>query len=137
MPIPAHFETSSREKGNVNCRRFDTIRREIMVHSQIEREIFYSALTSTSSTTAASLVAAAIEDHCAIEKLLQELNGVNTSDRSFETKMARMMDEVIRHIEKEEAEIFDEARKSLAEYRLEELGLEIEDRRKILTQLAA
>jgi len=116
---------------------FDDIRREIMVHSQIEREIFYSALTSTSSTTAASLVAAAIEDHCAIEKLLQELNGVNLSDRSFETKMARMMDEVIRHIEKEEAEIFDEARKSLAEYRLEELGLEIEDRRKILTLLAA
>ncbi len=116
---------------------FDDIRREIMVHSQIEREIFYSALTSTSSTTAASLVAAAIEDHCAIEKLLQELNGVNPSDRSFETKMARMMDEVIRHIEKEEAEIFDEARKSLAEYRLEELGLEIEDRRKILTLLAA
>ena len=116
---------------------FDDIRREIMVHSQIEREIFYSALTSTSSTTAASLVAAAIEDHCAIEKLLQELNGVNLSDRSFETKMARMMDEVIRHVEKEEAEIFDEARKSLAEYRLEELGLEIEDRRKILTLLAA
>ena len=116
---------------------FDDIRREIMVHAQIEREIFYSALTSTSSTTAASLVAAAIEDHRAIEKLLQELNGMNPSERSFEAKMARMMDEVTRHIEKEEAEIFDEARKSLAEYRLEELGLEIEERRKILTQLAA
>src|SRR6266516_5912361 len=116
---------------------FDDIRRELMVHSQIEREIFYSALTSTSSTTAASLVAAAIEDHRAIEKLLKELNGVNTSDRSFDTKMARMMDEVTRHSDKEEAEIFDEARKSLAEYRREELGLEIEEQRKILTQLAA
>ena len=115
----------------------DDIRREIMVHSQIEREIFYSALTSTSSTTAVSLVAAATEDHGAIEKLFQDLNGMNPSDRSFEAKMARMMDEVIRHIEKEEAEIFDEARKSLVEYRLEELGLEIEERRKILTQLAA
>ncbi len=115
----------------------DDIRREIMVHSQIEREIFYSALTSTSSTTAVSLVAAATEDHGVIEKLFQDLNGMNPSDRSFEAKMARMMDEVIRHIEKEEAEIFDEARKSLVEYRLEELGLEIEERRKILTQLAA
>src|SRR5436309_12686299 len=113
---------------------FDDIRRELMVHSQIEREIFYSALTSTSSTTAASLVAAAIEDHRAIEKLLQELNGMNPSDRSFDTKMARMMDEVTRHIEKEEAEIFDEARKSLAEYRIEEFELEIEERRKILRQ---
>src|SRR5881397_1429294 len=116
---------------------FNDIRREILVHSQMEIEIFYSALTGTSSTTAASLVAAAIEDHRAIEKLLQELNGMNPSERSFEAKMARMMDEVTRHIEKEEAEVFDEARKSLAEYRLEELGLEIEERRKILTQLAA
>ena len=116
---------------------FDDIRREIMVHAQIEREIFYSALTSTSSTTAVSLVAAATEDHRAIEKLFQDLNGMNPADHSFEAEMARMMDEVIRHIEKEEAEIFDEARKSLAEYRLEELGLEIEDRRKILTLLAA
>jgi hemerythrin-like domain-containing protein len=51
--------------------------------------------------------------------------------------MTAMMDEVIRHIEREEEEIFDEARKNLPEYRLEELGLEMEDRRKILTQLAA
>src|SRR5436309_12435101 len=116
---------------------FDDIRRELMVHSQIEIEIFYSALTGTSSTTAASLVAAAIEDHRAIESLLQELNGMNPSDRNFETKMVRMMGEVIRHIEKEEEEIFEEARQSLPEYRLEELGLEMEDRRKILTQLAA
>src|SRR2546428_3386438 len=108
-----------------------------MVHPQIERELCNPPLRPPPPPTAASLVAAAIEDHCAIEKLLQELNGVNPSDRSFETKMARMRDEVIRHIEKEEAEIFDEARKSLAEYRLEELGLEIEDRRRILTLLAA
>jgi len=53
------------------------------------------------------------------------------------TKMTAMMDEVMRHIEKEEEEIFDEARKNLPEFRLEELGIEMEDRRKILTQLAA
>jgi hemerythrin-like domain-containing protein len=47
------------------------------------------------------------------------------------------MDLVMQHIEKEEDEIFDEARKTLPEYRLEELGLEMEDRRKILLTLAA
>ncbi len=123
--------------GNGKKELFNDIRREILVHAQMEVEIFYSALTGTSSTTAANLVAAAIEDHQAIEKLLQELNGMNPSDRNFETKMDRMMDEVTRHIEKEEENIFEEARKSLPECRLEELGLEMEDRRKILTQLAA
>jgi hemerythrin-like domain-containing protein len=51
--------------------------------------------------------------------------------------MTLLIEEVTRHIEKEEDEIFAEARKMLPEYRLEELGLEMEDRRKILTQLAA
>ena len=32
---------------------------------------------------------------------------------------------------------FEEARKSLPEYRIEELGLEMEERRKILTRVAA
>ena len=116
---------------------FNDIRREIMVHSQMEIEIFYPALSGTSSTTADKLVSEAREEHEAIEQSLQELNTINPSDRTFETKMTAMMEAVLSHIEKEEGEIFDEARKILPEYRLEELGLEMEGRRKILTQLAA
>jgi hemerythrin-like domain-containing protein len=124
---------------NLNGRKelFNDIRREILVHSQMEIEIFYPALGGTSSTTASELISAAVAEHRAIEKLLQELNGMSSSDRNFETKAAHIMDLVVQHIEKEEEEIFDEARKNLPEYRLEELGLEMEDRRKILTQLAA
>jgi hemerythrin superfamily protein len=103
----------------------------------MEIEIFYPALSGTSSAAAASLVSTAVEEHESIEKMLQELSSLSPSDRTFEPKMTAMMDEVIRHIEREEEEIFDEARKNLPEYRLEELGLEMEDRRKILTQLAA
>jgi hemerythrin superfamily protein len=103
----------------------------------MEIEIFYPALSGTSSTTAVDLVSTAVGEHDAIEKSLEELSSANPSDRAFDTKMTAMMDEVMHHIEKEEEEIFDEARKNLPEFRLEELGLEMEDRRKILTQLAA
>jgi hemerythrin superfamily protein len=116
---------------------FNDIRREILVHSQMEIEIFYPALSGTSSTTAAGLVEAAVQEHQVIEGELEELGAMNGADKAFETKMTEMMDRVMRHIEMEEEEIFDEARKNLPEYRLEELGLEMEDRRKILTQLAA
>ena len=116
---------------------FNDIRREILVHSQMEVEIFYPALEGTSSTTAANLINNAIAEHRAIDKQLQELSSMNPADRNFETGMADLMDEVVRHIDMEEEAIFDEARKNLPEYRLEELGLEMEDRRKILTQLAA
>jgi iron-sulfur cluster repair protein YtfE (RIC family) len=116
---------------------FNAIQREILIHSQMETEIFYPALAATSSTAAQDLVAQAVNEHQAVEQLLQELDGMNAQDRNFDTKMDELIEEVNRHIQKEEDEIFDEARRELPEYRLEELGLEIEDRRKILTQLAA
>jgi hemerythrin superfamily protein len=94
-------------------------------------------LTATASTTAGQLIASAEEEHQTVEKLLGELACLGPQDRTFDSKMTHLIDEVTRHIEKEEGEIFNEARKILPEYRLEELGLEMEDRRKILTQLAA
>ena len=123
---------------NQNGKRelLDEIRRELLVHSQMELEIFYPALAATSSARATELVEIAEQEHHAIEKLLQEISS-NTSDKILETKMNQLIDAVLQHIDKEEEEIFDEARKNLPEFRLEELGLEMEDRRKILVTIAA
>ena len=132
-----NYKKPNPRNGNGKKELFSDIRREILLHSQMEIEIFYPALSGTSSTTAINLVSTAKEEHAAVENKLQELSGMNPSDRSFDTKMSEMMDSVTSHIEKEEDQIFDEARKNLPEFRLEELGLEMEERRKILTQLAA
>ena len=132
-----NYKKPNPRNGNGKKELFSDIRREILLHSQMEIEIFYPALSGTSSTTAINLVSTAKEEHAAVENKLQELSGMNPSDRSFDTKMSEMMDSVTSHIEKEEDQIFDEARKNLPEFRLEELGLEMEERRKLLTQLAA
>ena len=116
---------------------FNEIQREILIHSRMEAEIFYPALEATSSTAARGLVAAALAEHDSVEKLLEEIKHTNPQDRNFDVKINRLFEEVNRHIAREEGELFDEARKSLPEHRLEELGIEMEDRRKILTQLAA
>jgi hemerythrin superfamily protein len=117
---------------------FNEIRRELQIHSQMEQEIFYPALRTTSSARAVELMDEAEQEHQAMEQLLEELTTVNGSDpKQFDAKMAQLIDMVNEHIEKEEEEIFDEARKNLPEYRLEELGLEMEARRKILQTLAA
>ena len=132
----AYKKTTDRTQ-NGKKELFEEIRREIMIHSQMETEIFYSALDGTTSTRAEELVSSAVEEHTTIEKLLHELGNMNGHDRQFDTKMTSLIDHVNGHIEKEEEEIFDEARKNLPEFRLEELGLEMEDRRKILSTLAA
>ena len=115
----------------------EEIRREILIHSQMETEIFYPAVSGTASTQAEELVSSAMEEHRTVEKLLRDLASPNGNDRQFDAKMNTLIEEVNRHMDREEGDIFDEARKNLPEYRLEELGLEMEDRRKMLTQLAA
>src|SRR5881396_1478841 len=88
---------------------FEEIRREMLIHSHMEQEVFYPALRGTSSMRSIELVSTAEKEHRAMEKLLQELGGMSVLDKNFETKMVQLMDEVVRHIAKEEEEIFDEA----------------------------
>jgi len=129
------FSSGKNQNGKKDL--LNEIRREIQVHSQMEREIFYPALSATSSSEAAVLVTKAEQQHRSVEKLIQELSSMSGSEKTFETKMESLINAVVEHIQMEEEEIFDEARKNLPEYRLEELGLEMEDRRKILVSLAA
>src|SRR5262249_49543475 len=77
---------------------FDEIRRELLIHSQMEQEVFYPALRETSSVRAAELVSAAEHEHQAVEKLLQEL-GAKESDKNFEPRMEQLMDEVRQHMQ--------------------------------------
>jgi hypothetical protein len=59
------------------------------------------------------------------------------SDAAFDVKMNTVISEIGRFIDMEEDELFHEARKTFPEYRLEELGLETQDRRKRMGILAA
>ena len=130
----ARFKNGNGRASNGKQGLFEEIRREILLHSQMEMEIFYPALAGTPSTTAEKLMSTAEEEHREIEKLLES---INPQDKLFETKMDELMNAVTAHIDMEEDQIFDEARKILPEYRIEELGLEMEERRKILGRIAA
>jgi iron-sulfur cluster repair protein YtfE (RIC family) len=128
---------SSSRMSNGKKEVFDAIQREIMIHSQMEREILYPTLSATSSDRGPEIVARAEQHHESIERLLEELEGMNIADPEAESKMSSLREEFLRHVEFDEDTIFDEARKTFPEYRLEELGLEMEDRRRILSTLAA
>src|SRR5262249_21751662 len=123
------FKKGNGRSSNGKQGLFEEIRREILLHSQMEMEIFYPALAGTPSTTLGKLTSTAEEEHREIEKLLES---INPQDKLFETKMDELINAVTAHIEMEENQIFDEARQNLPEYRIEELGLEMEERRKIL-----
>ena len=123
--------------GNGKKDLFNEIRREILLHTQMEQEIFYPAVQALHSAEADEMVWRAEKQHGAVENLLEDLSDMSGSEKDFETKMTQLIDEVLGHIEMEEEMMFEEVRRSLPEYRLEELGLELEDRRRILVTIAA
>jgi hemerythrin superfamily protein len=133
----ARFNNAAGRSQNGKETIFEDIQREISLHFQMEAEIFYPELENTASVRAQELAGKALDEHHEADKMLERLAELSTGDKEFDAKMAELMKMITSHIEAEEEEIFEEARKNLPEYRLEELGLEMEARRRIMTQRAA
>jgi len=113
------------------------LKRELLAHSNVEVELFYPELLKTVSSRAQELVDEAIEDHRKIDRMVSEVAAMDSSDKSFDSKLTELIEFVNQHIEKEEEDVFAEIRQYLSEQRIEELGLELEARKRILTQIAA
>ena len=116
---------------------FNEVRREIEMHARVEEEFLYPELLGSASPDAAETAGRAIEDHQTILAMLGELAGMGVQHKQFLPKIQALSDRLNEHVEFEEDQLFEEARKSLSEYRLEELGLEMEQRRKMLQISAA
>ena len=108
------------------------LRREFEMHSRLEQELFYPELQNSASPEAADMATRAIGEHQALDALLQELATLGPQNKQFGASMDLFIQKLQEHLEFEEDQLFDEARRLLSEYRLEELGLEMEERRKFL-----
>src|SRR5262245_6942498 len=103
------------------------IREELLMHTRIEEELFYPEIENTTSTQAAALVKAAVAQHREIDKLLEDVSERANSDK-VDAQLAALTAKLNEHLQFEEDQIFEEARQYISEYRMEELGLEMEER---------
>jgi len=102
---------------------YQTIREELLMHTQLEQKIFYPACEEDQDEE----VAEAIEEHQVIQDLLTEMESIKPSDERFDAKMSVMMENVEHHAkEEEEKKMFPKAKKSLGIERLRELGERME-----------
>jgi hemerythrin superfamily protein len=132
------FGMADRPDANGKRGLFEEIRRELTLHLKVENEVFYSALRDHSTTkSTVELVDSLSEDHDKIERLLEEIENSENNDKLMESNVIRLIEFVDAHIQKEEDQLYGEARRVFSEQRLEELGLEMEHRRRIFTQVAA
>lgn len=110
---------------------------ELMTHARLEEEIFYPAFRAASGKEGEVLFHEAKEEHRAVEALiLPDLEKTDPASSEFAGRVKVLKDMIEHHIEEEEQEMLPKACELLGEERLEELGAQMESRRKALKRQA-
>lgn len=124
--INALFDQYEKARGDdVKTEVFRRLKQELDLHSQIEQEVFYPALQMRPG------VREALEEHHVVDGLLSELADMSV-DAQFDAKMKVLRENVEHHMKEEEHVLFADAKKHLSPQRLEELGVLLEEHRRLL-----
>lgn len=124
---------SSHEKRND---LFEQIRRELQLHMRAEEEIFYPALKAFNGE-GRRMVSEALKEHKDVDQLLTQISRLNPNDKNYDDKIEALFENVDHHLEDEEGEFFRFAEENCSSEQLEDLGRQIEERKKILDQQMA
>lgn len=111
----------------------ETIEKELKIHTQVEDEIFYPAFKKANGRENQRMFHEAEQEHRAIEELiLPDLKNTNSEGTEF-TGRAKVLQELVEHhASDEEDEMFVQARKTMSEDELVDLGERIAERKKEL-----
>ena len=110
------------------------IEKELHVHTQIEEEIFYPAfMKAAKNKEDEKLYHEAREEHRAVEdRVMPDLKKSDPGSTEFSGRAKVLQELVEHHASEEEEEMFEHARKLISEKELEQLGEEMEVRKKQL-----
>jgi hemerythrin superfamily protein len=130
------FERTGKAAHEKKNELFAQIRREMQLHLKGEEEIFYPALKAFNGE-GRDLVAEALKAHKDIDQLLTQISRLNPTDRHYDEKIEVLFDTVEHHIGEEEGEIFRFAEENCSPEQLEDIGSQIEERKRFLDQQMA
>ena len=114
-------KTKNSATGAAKRALVDQICTELVTHSFIEETVFYPAVRAEVPDTG-SEVLESVEEHHVVAWLLSELQHLDTSDETFDAKVAVLIENVTHHVEEEETELFPAVRNMLGRNRLVEIG---------------
>lgn len=109
---------------------FGQLKAELEVHTEAEESIFYPALKDPEETHEITLEA--IEEHHVVDQLLGELDESPKDSDEWIAKLTVLKENVEHHVEEEEEEMFPKARKVLSDSEAEEMGAQVEQKKKTL-----
>lgn len=105
------YEELTEAKGNTRDKKralAEQICNELMVHAQIEEEIFYPAIRKPVKDD--MLMNEASVEHASAKDLIAQIQGMNVSDPMFDAKVKVLGEYIDHHVKEERTEMFPAAR---------------------------
>lgn len=104
----------------------------LIVHSEIEEELFYPAAQRALEEEGRDLIAEAKVEHMSLKRLIGDISGSSPDDGMFEARMTVLKEYVKHHVHEEEHELMPQVKKSNID--LEALGSKLQERKQALIQ---
>ncbi|HMF41225.1 MAG TPA: hemerythrin domain-containing protein [Polyangia bacterium] len=108
--------TKSAESGR---RIFNDIADALAVHAAIEERHFYPAVKRRETQ---GILLASVEEHLEIKRVIADLLQMDPDDDAFDSKVEGLREDVERHVEEEEGELFPKVARLFDEEELEAIG---------------
>ena len=125
------FEKLSKKDDEEGKQELATqICQELMVHAQLEEEIFYPAAREAIEDE--ELMNEAVVEHNSAKELIAQIQSMGASDPMFDATVKVLGEYVNHHIEEEQNEIFPKVEKAKVD--LEEIGAEMAQRKEELME---
>ncbi|HEX6613140.1 MAG TPA: hemerythrin domain-containing protein [Rhodanobacteraceae bacterium] len=104
----------------------------LIVHSEIEEEIFYPAAQRALDEEDRNLVSEAKVEHMSLKRLIDDIGGSGPDDEMFQARMKVLKEYVKLHVHEEEHELMPQVKKT--DIDLEALGSRLTERKQALIQ---
>jgi hemerythrin-like domain-containing protein len=126
---------SSAENGRAeSAALLRQIENELMLHTQIEEEIFYPAFRdAVQGKDDEHIYYEALEEHHVVDLVVPEIKSTSRNSDEFPAKAKVLKDLVEHHAEEEEKEMFPKARKAMDAAELRDLGERLKERKEELS----
>lgn len=107
---------------------FEKLKTELTAHSRAEEAVFYAALRDHDESRDDALEGE--QEHHMVDILLKELSQMDVSDEQWTAKLTVLKEQIEHHVEEEEGEMFDTAKKLFSDEQAESLGEAFEEHKK-------
>jgi hemerythrin superfamily protein len=110
-----HKARNAKERRQI----FEMIADDLAVHAAIEEQHFYPSVKKRATE---EILRTSVEEHLQVKRLIADLLALDASDDTYLAKVRVLEDDVDRHVEEEEDELFPAVRKLLSEDELVDLA---------------